>query len=545
MRRGKVTERTGHRTPDAKALHSALRLVAVAAGAVAVGLVSLSAASASGPSANAAIPVLRVAWTSQYATLDPGNTAGCNTLSCGTLFDRLMTIDAKGQLVGALATSLKQRSPKTYIVELRRGVKFWNGNELTSADVENALNYQRHPSLNSSAVFGPTIKNIKATGRYTVVITLKRPDPGFKYLLALEGPIFEKKFQQEHKSTFGKPGTLVMGSGPWKVDSFDPTKGVELSRNRQWWGGEVPFPRISIKFITDENGLALAFRAGDIDVAFPSNIRAFESTSGANAITKASPFSHSFWSMNYHKAPWDDVHVRRAVAYAINRTDIIAASGSPASPAYYMIPPRLLRLLGSKAQVNAALKGVPTYHYSLAKARQEMAQSAYPNGFSDTNDVVDFASYVAMAQVIAAQLDAIGIKLKLNRTPVTNWFSLIFGPKTYGTMLSGGAWPIPDPSGFPSLEFGSKNVRSGALNYANYDPPAVDTLLDAGLSESDPAKRLAIYGRFLKRVGADTPYVPLGEGTFSVALSKNLTWPGFGQLEFYLTYWPMQLKQGG
>jgi peptide/nickel transport system substrate-binding protein len=109
------------------------------------------------------------------------------------------------------------------------------------------------------------VKNVQAVGRYTIVITLRRPNAAA--LLDLGGVgVWEKTFQDEHKTTFGEPGTLLIGTGPWKVDSLEPTSGMQLSVNPHWWGGNVNVKRISVEFFNNETSMTLAFRAGEIDV---------------------------------------------------------------------------------------------------------------------------------------------------------------------------------------------------------------------------------------------------------------------------------------
>ncbi len=110
-----------------------------------------------------------------------------------------------------------------------------------------------------------SVKSIQATGTYTVTVTLAHPDASWRYSPAY-ADIFEKKFAQDHSGTFGKPGVLVMGSGPWEVDSLDPTSGAELSANPHWWGGTVPIQHISVKIFSSPTSEALAFRAGDVDL---------------------------------------------------------------------------------------------------------------------------------------------------------------------------------------------------------------------------------------------------------------------------------------
>jgi peptide/nickel transport system substrate-binding protein len=148
---------------------------------------------------------------------------------------------------------------------------------MTSADVVNALACDRTPSSYQATYF-PNVASIAATGRYTVTITLKRPDAGWGPVLATVGGVFEKKYQREHGASFGKPGVGLMDTGPMEIQSFDPTTGVELTANPHYWGGKVPVQRISVKFFQDDTTLALAMRAGEIDIAYPQTSRTSCST---------------------------------------------------------------------------------------------------------------------------------------------------------------------------------------------------------------------------------------------------------------------------
>src|SRR5262245_45176669 len=190
----------------------------------------------------------------------------------------------------------------------------------------------------------------------------------------------------------GQPGVLMMGTGPYKFDSLDPLKGVELSANPNYWGGKPSIQHISVKFISDEQSMALAFRAGDVDIAWPSNARAFEATAGTQLIS-ASACNQGFLSMNTKVAPFNDVHVRRAIAYVLNKPDIIKAQGGFAEPDSTMIPPVQLQSVASRAQVAKLVKSIPTYPFSVAKAKAELAKSAYPNGFSTHIDTLQYGSY--------------------------------------------------------------------------------------------------------------------------------------------------------
>ncbi len=271
--------------------------------------------------------------------------------------------------------------------------------------------------------FSPNVKSITATGPYTVAVTLSRHDASWPYDPPALG-VFEKKFYEEHKATFGNPGTLIMGSGPWEFDSLDTTTGAELSANPNWWGGRVNVQRISVKFFYNSNTDALAFRSGELDfdplIVGP---KSFAAASGANMLNVPSCTLDSF-AMNTHLPGWDDVHVRRAVAYALDRTNIIAVNGGYATPLYTLISPQELRTVASQGQVDNLLGSINLYPYNLTKANQEMAESAYPDGFSTTLLEYSYGATVDISQVIAAELAKIGIKAHINVTATTSaWVS--------------------------------------------------------------------------------------------------------------------------
>lgn len=481
--------------------------------------------------------LLTIGSTTVFSTLNPINSNGCNIEWCALIYEHLLKVGSTGKLEPNLARSFERRGAKTFVYRLRRGVRFWNGNEMTSADVVNSLNYQRYPGTQTQA-FYTSVKNVYAIDRYTVVVTLKRRDEAWQYVPAFTGLIFEKKFFDEHKETFGRPGTGIMATGPWRVDSLDPTTGVELSAHRRYWGGSVPFQRISIKRVTTETNAALAMRAGDIDVFIPNDPATYASTSGAR-VTSVPANTIGLLGMNTQLAPWNDVHVRRAVAYAIDRRDIVRVFGGYARPIETVINPRTLAPLATQRKVTSALQSLPKYPFDLAKARAEMAQSAHPKGFSATSYATPSGAFVQINEVLAAQLAKIGINLKVTIIPNTEWVSKLLGPKTYEVMVAAPVSNNPDPSGHPTRVLGRKNIQAG-INFANYAPNAVEDLLKAGLGTPNQAQRLEIYRRLLRRLAIDVPYVPLYLFTYNFA-SRNYAFPGMYQLAFR-TPWALKLK---
>jgi peptide/nickel transport system substrate-binding protein len=503
-------------------------LAAAALAALAAGLTAC-AGTASAPSTAAGtktIPLLRVGIPYAETSLDETKNIGADWVD-GLALETLLTFGPQGQLEPALATSWAQTSPVTYVYHLRHGVKFWDGQPLTATDVAYSLNYDRAAASDVAFAF-PGVKSIVATDPYTVTVTLAQPAASWKYTPAEESSyIFEKAFQQAHKATFGNPGTLVMGTGPWVVDSLDPTKGADLTANPHWWGGTAPIQHIALTIFASETSEALAFRAGEIDWAPQiNNPQAFASASGAKLQTVPS-CGNAFFGMNVTDPGWNDVHVRRAAAYALNRTDIIAANGGYAQPIYTLTPPSLLSAVASQSQINSLLSSLPLYQYNLAKAKQEMAQSAYPHGFAATVLTTNDSGSLNVSQVIAAELAKIGIRVQLKSVTSNAWIAVETGPagKRMTSFSTGGCFN-PDPSAYSDW-LSSQNTQVGSWNYSDYKPASVDSLMAQGLAGATAAQRFAAYSDLFKQLQADEPYVGLFVSDAVMALSPKFTYPVF------------------
>lgn len=509
--------------------------LAIVAAIAAAASISAASASPSGPAPT--VPLLKAGI--QYA-ITSFNPASNGTLyqADGLSLEGLVRLTAGGQLQPALATSWSQPSQATYVFHLRHGVKFWDGNEMTSADVAGSYNYYRYPGLGLAGSF-LTVKNIKATDKYTVVVTLRHPDASFLATIGLAPGVFEYAFFDAHKTTFGQPGTLIMGTGPWEVVSLDPTSGAEFSANPHYWGGRVPIQHISLRWYASETSEALALRAGDIDVAFPLDPKAFAATSGAQIVSPQQGIFPHVLAMEDVAPPWNDIHVRRAVAYAVNRADLIQAFNGPATPLNTIIPPAQLYHIAPRATVDKLLKSLPSYSFDLTKARQEMAASAFPNGFTADFNTLQ-ASFGNESQVLAAQLAKIGITLNVNYVSVGAWFRILRGTDRakVGIQLNSPGTASPDPSYEVNALLGSAKLHGGRDNLSTWEPADVDTLITNGLTTLNPLKRLAIYGQILKRVADDVAYIPLINAPQTFATSGKFKWPGFS-FNYYAGPWAL------
>lgn len=500
-----------------------VRLAVVSVSMFAFALVFLSAASAGSSRPHATAPLLRYGIVGAVTTIDTGK----NQTPLGDLmYDFLSLRGPNGQVLPGLALSVTQPSPAVYVYHLRHGVQFWDGNEMTAVDVANSLNYLRYPGNLDSTQF-QEIRSIVPRSRYTVVVTLRSPDSGFKYLFTYSGEIWEKKFQDANRATFGDPSTLTMATGPYIIKSLDPNTGAELDANPHYWGGKPPIAHISATFFTSEQSEALAFRAGAIDVAWPGDPKTFAST--ANTTLLSAPSNQlGFLAMNVKQPPWNDVHVRRAVAYALNRQAIISAFGDYARPDYSLIPPAVLGQLAPTVKVNALIKSLPTYPYNLAKAKQEMAKSAYPNGVTATWNEWNRGTWVNVAQTIAAELSQIGIQLKVNALTSSDWFQQYETDAGFPIFFWKHDTVTGTDAGFiPGRDFMSTQAKGSGQDWSRFTSPSLDALIVSAAKATNPAKRFALYSKFLRIVQGQAVQVPLLLANQTLALSSKFTFPTF------------------
>lgn len=491
-----------------------------------VALVAGCAQSADSSTQDGRIPVFTIGTTTVVQSLDPA--LAYNKVLSTPMFQGLLALGESSEIEPLLAESYSSPSPNTYVFTLRRDVEFWNGNSMTSADVVTSLNYYADPATGKGVASQYAgVESITATDEHTVTITLERPDVSFLQTLAWAGTIFEKEHYEQNASTFGSPGTLLQATGPFQVTAFDPNTGIEFAASPNYWGGPVSIDKLSVKYFKSDTSAALAFRTGQIDVAFPTEADTFASSSGAE-LRSAPANAMGVFGLNVTQAPWDDIHVRRAAAYALNRDALITAFGSPATPLTTIIPRGPLDNLGDPGAVDAILASLPDQEHNLEKAREEMARSAHPDGFSTTltTSTSGYASQ-PVAEAIAGMLGEIGIDVEVKVIDPATWLRGFTGEKQAPIQFTTINIPSTDPNGFPSWLLGSKNIPAGGWNFAAYGPPTMDNLLAQGTAESDNARRLAIYADVVRMVGTDVPYVPLFSLEYTMAMSPEFDWPGF------------------
>lgn len=511
--------------------------------AVIMAMTGLSACSSvSSPSGAGDGGVLRVGLVGSTSTLDIVDSQIAPLLT-GASLESLVRLKPDGSLEPRLAESVENPSPTEYVYKIRKGVKFWDGQELTADDVAFSLDRYRDPASYTSAKYR-TVDTIKATDKYTVTVTLKSPDSNWSTQASMfSSQIFQKKFYEAHEKDFGNPGTLLMGTGPYETVKLDPTTGAEFKANPTYWDGKVKFKTMDVKFFDNETNAAIALRGKSVDmVPNLANAASFKSTSKAKIVSGTS-CSIGFIGMNTQSGPWADVNVRRAVAYALDRSAFVDDVDGRAEAITTFIPPSSLETIASKDEVDSMIKSLPQYPYDLDKAKAELAKSGYPNGFSAELPTTDFSNNVTGSQIFAAQMAKIGIKLTVKNQTIAAWVSgLSAAAKKRPTVYTAGGGCTPTPGYMPSYWLGSSGLVNGGSNLAAYAPEKVDSIIQKASKADTPEAQFAAYTELLTQLGTDVPYLPIMALKASLGIAPGFTWSGYSS-PWWNGPWPLDISR--
>jgi peptide/nickel transport system substrate-binding protein len=417
------------------------------------------------------------------------------------VYDTLVTLDSDLGVIPKLAKSWDiSADGLQYTFHLHQGVKFHNGQELTSEDVKFTFERILNPETGSPVrSFFIDIEEISTPAPYTIIFKLSRPNAAFLVnLTAPNASIVSKEVATTRD--LRKPENAI-GTGPFKLAEWKPDEYMILERNKDYFIKEKPYvDKILIKIIPEEASILAALRAKEVDFALledPIVAKAARGVPGVTVMSVPSLRYHLLF-VNTAREPLNNQKVRQAISCAISRQELINTAvlgeGVPTGP----IPPSL-KLWA------LPITEYPCYTRDLGKARQLLAEAGYPNGFK-TTILVPLGEPVtgpAEAQFIKAQLAEVGIDAELEITEfgiyVERWLK---ADLNLAIGLNAGA---PDPDFYLYRYFHSTGALQFVIGYWN--TPRLDELLDQGRVESDLAKRQEIYAEAQRILVEGAPFI--------------------------------------
>lgn len=456
---------------------------------------------------------------------------------CGAIMDLvqegLLTFDDNLSLIPHAAESWKQVDDVTYTYTIRKGVTFSDGSPLTPDDVVASYNYHMDAKAGSQlAVFFSSVASVSASGENEVTVKLKGPNVQFQHTPAhMSGFIFQKKQLEENPEDIGTPEALPLGTGPYKLVEYSPAERAVLEARDDYWGAKPVAKRIVFTAIPDRQTRLLAMKNGDIDGTFDlaatdaDQWRALDNTT----VVTAPSLGVFMLTLDQSAPPFDDVHVRRAIAYAVDRDGLVKAllkgNGEAATA---LNPPEIWAGILTPDEARAFYAEIPGYNFDLEKAKAELAQSAHPNGFEVSVAGSSADPYmINILQSVSENLKQIGITVKVNEIDSNQWLAEYFRHENLGMQIMAYFPDFPDGANYPYLFFHSANAVKDGMNGSNFKNADVDKALAIANEKADPKVRAEALKEVFKIANDQVALVPVFWPASVMAINKKYKLSGY------------------
>jgi len=415
--------------------------------------------------------------------LDPtGGAAGAiDEVVYANIFEGLTRFGPDGSVQGALASSWTIENDGTrYVFALQSGVKFHDGSDFSAGDVKFSIDRaMAEDSTNAQKGLFENIDSVQVIDDNTVAIELKQADGSLLFNLAWGDAII---MDNESAAT---AATMPIGTGPFAFDKWVQGDRIELVKNDAYWGEAAKLDKATFKFISEPTAAYAAILAGDLD-AFP-NYPAPENLAQLDAdprysVVLGSTEGETILSTNNATPPFDDVRVRKALAHAINRGEIIDGAmfgyGTPIGTHFAPHNPAYVDLLSNSM-----------YDPEMSKAL--LKEAGHEAGLTVSLKLPPPAYARRGGEIIAAQLREVGITAEIENLEWAQWLEQVFRGKDFNLTIVSHTEPM-DISIYANPDY-----------YFQYNNAELQSMMSEFSKETDQEKRTSILQDAQKIISED------------------------------------------
>ena len=429
------------------------------------------------------------------------------------VFEGLMKPTSTGDLIPAVADHYEISEDKlTYTFTLREGVQFHNGDAVTAEDVKYSLERVAAPTETGVVQVEALsiIAGIEVVDEKTVAITLHEPSNEFlSYLTVAIEP-----------AGYDQQDTAPVGTGPFKFVSRSAQDSIVLEKFDAYWGTPAYLDKVTYKIIENAEGLLMGLQSGALDIVAHLSTTQVAQLGEEFTIEEGAMNLVQALYLNNAVEPFDDVRVRQALCYAIDRQmildiafdgygSIINSSMYPAFGKYFM------------PEMN------DYYTVDTAKATQLLTEAGYPNGFEMTITVPsNYQPHIDTAQVVVEQLKAINVKAEIQLVEWETWKEETYAGRNFQSTMVGF-----DASTMTARALLERWTSDYGKNMINYNNAEYDALFAQAMSCYDDAQQTELYKEMQKNLTANAANVYIQDLADLVAVRKGLE-----GLEFYPIY---------
>ena len=423
------------------------------------------------------------------------------------IYEGLYKFDYEGNLNPCLATDVEiSDDASVYTFTIREGVKFHDGSDLDAGDVVYSL--KRAAGLLDTQDGTALVSELDPISDVTVTsdgrVEVKLEVSNCELLSYFTTGIIPEGYDNCQKAP--------VGTGPFKFESYMPGQSVVLVKNENYWQSGLPYlDKVTFKVCADMDAGLTELANGSIDI-FPylTTDRANQlDPSKYNILSNGSNMVQIF-ALNNAVEPLNDVRVRQAISYAVNRKDVISVTMdgagvelttamSPAMGSYY----------------DTSLDG--TYDQDIEKAKSLLAEAGYENGFSITCTVPSsYLIHVNTAVELASELKAVGINMEIKQVDWATWLDEVYAGRNYEATV------ICLTSTYAPFDVVGRYASTADGNFINYSNAEVDRLLGEIPMTSDLVTRTELYHQVLGILTEDACSVYIQDPTTITAVSTRL-----------------------
>ena len=430
------------------------------------------------------------------------------------MFESLYEVTPDGKGVQPLLAESHTLSEDklTWTFKLKQGVNFSSGAPMTSADVKFSLD-QARGTKGGWEFLDVAIKSVDAPDPATVVVKTKYPwAPLLADLANFSNAVVPKDYAGQPKEEFYK---APVGTGPFKWDHWTKGSEIQLVKNAGYWDtGKPALDSVTWKVVPDDNSRSVQIQGGQAQINENPPFSSVEQLKGQPGVgvTLFPSTKTDYILMNQNKKPYDDVHVRRAISYAIDREAMVKTllfgNGTVANS--FLMP-----------QVPFYDPATPGLTYDMAKAKEELAQSSVPNGFSTTflassGDTTD----QAIAQILQSSLKELGITVDIQNVDPSAAHDLQDAQK-YEISHSYWTMDIADPDEL--VTFAVDPSAGSKSFYTSYNNAQVIADTKKAEQTFDDAERQKLYSAIQKQAADDAFLGFLYYSPFSYSYSTKVS----------------------
>jgi peptide/nickel transport system substrate-binding protein len=425
------------------------------------------------------------------------------------IYENLVWIDHALEAKPELAERWEQKSPTEYVFHLRQGVKFHDGKEMDAEDVKYSYDRVRDPKVSPGANDLLFIKQIDVVDRHTVRFMLSGPAATF--LVNLGG-----KYNGVIPRDAGGDGkallTKAIGTGPFSVDEFDPSRRLVLKKNAAYWGAQKPaLDAIVFQAIPDESSIVAGLRTGQVQMAEFSSALSFRVAKAVPTLDTVQAPSTRWVVLDLagDQDPTSKREVRQAIALALDRAAILQIAGNGLGQRLGVLPP------GLKAWA-LPVQELPNQQRDVARAKALLQKAGYTGRVSmKLRNIVGFPALAAAVPVIVDNLKEAGIDVSVETVDGGVWIKDWIVPQSPPTMNEWGGFVDPDQAFHRHF-----HSAPGGKDFRRWKSAQADELLDLGRTTLDRARRKEIYDRVQRLMAEDPITIPLYSPDLLYAMQK-------------------------